>query len=328
MAGITAGTRNTPPVQAKIECDTTLPIPAIEDADPESLQNTTEDQEPPACVVSLPYLDKILLPGPSKAMLEAGVQAAIRLAESFLPPLQDAKDNQETPTFIQSIEALKTQAKPERPIVGVLGHTGAGKSSLINSVVGVENILATSCMRACTAVISELRYNESNDPNERYRADIEYISVDDWKQELSYIWGDLVDPEGNLAADHASHDSDAGVAYAKVKAVYPKLIRNKETVTQYSVETLLKDPDVMAILGTTKKIATSTEYSFKDELQEYLDGREKPRASRPTRQIALWPLIKVVRIYLRTSEVLKNITLVDMVNLSLSLSALKPLPSV
>ena len=44
-------------------------------------------------------------------------------------------------------------------VIGVLGGTGVGKSSLLNALLGEADILPTSGSRGCTAAPVELRYN-------------------------------------------------------------------------------------------------------------------------------------------------------------------------
>lgn len=69
-------------------------------------------------------------------------------------------------------------------------------------------------MRACTAVVTEISYNfETEDP---YRAAIEFIELKDWEKELKTLFDDL-----HEGGDMRNKDSEAGVALAKIKAVYP-----------------------------------------------------------------------------------------------------------
>ncbi len=48
-----------------------------------------------------------------------------------------------------------------------MGSTGAGKSSVIDAVLDEEMLVPTNCMRACTGVVAEIGYNESDDCNEK-----------------------------------------------------------------------------------------------------------------------------------------------------------------
>lgn len=69
----------------------------------------------------------------------------------------------------KNISDLETD---KRELVGVFGQTGAGKSSLINAVIGEKELLPSSgrgC--ACTSVITKV---ESNMQKKHYEAEIEF----------------------------------------------------------------------------------------------------------------------------------------------------------
>ena len=48
-----------------------------------------------------------------------------------------------------------------------------------------ERVVPTNCMRACTAVVTEISYNYEEEP---YRAQIEVISLADWEMELKVLF--------------------------------------------------------------------------------------------------------------------------------------------
>lgn len=82
-----------------------------------------------------------------------------------------------------------------------------------------ERLAPTNCMRACTAVVTEISYNYEEQP---YNAQIEFITLADWRKELETFFSDLIDSDGKVSRECKNEDSDAGVAYAKIKAVYPQ----------------------------------------------------------------------------------------------------------
>ena len=123
-------------------------------------------------------------------------------------------------------------------------------------------------MRACTAVVTELSYNYSNIS---YRAEIEFIKEEDWSKELTILSQDLLNDNGEVSRDCNNPDSDAGVAYAKIRAVYPK--KTKEDMAKSNVATLLEE--VSGILGVTKKIQDDDSMKFYRSLQHYVDSKEK-----------------------------------------------------
>lgn len=60
----------------------------------------------------------------------------------------------------------------KRKLIGVFGRSGAGKSSLINAVLGEQGLLPTGSGRACTTVMTKVEANM----NHQYEANIEFIT--------------------------------------------------------------------------------------------------------------------------------------------------------
>jgi ribosome biogenesis GTPase A len=87
-------------------------------------------------------------------------------------------------------------------IIGVVGNTGAGKSSVINAMLEEERLVPTSCMRACTSVVTEISWNSSEDENAKYRADIEFIQAADWEKDLRISLTELIDGNGQVCYDN------------------------------------------------------------------------------------------------------------------------------
>ena len=254
----------------------------------------------------------------SPEQLEKGVKVSANLLARLKASLNDARDHAAVARLLSSITGLQNRATTEPTIVGVVGSTGSGKSSVINAVVDEERIIPTNCMRACTAVITELSYNHSNDPKKVYRAEIEFISTDDWMKELGHLFGDLSGSgEQSSSQESAGADVDAGVAWAKLKAVYPELAKSKDFLTRYSPRMLADDPSVRGYLGLVKVIDDESPGHFYEQLQKYVDSKEKVRGRKKDNddgdRMEFWPLIKVVRIHLKSDALSTGLVLVDLV---------------
>lgn len=76
----------------------------------------------------------------SPEILELGVDAGVQLLERLKRPLQAAAPlgTTEAPHWLKAIQDLQPLAQPTRTIVGVVGNTGAGKSSIINALLDEE----------------------------------------------------------------------------------------------------------------------------------------------------------------------------------------------
>lgn len=149
-------------------------------------------------------------------------------------------------------------------------------------------------MRACTAVVTEVSYNDGEKP---YRAKIEFIKLSDWEKELKTLFQDLIDGNGNVSRESSNPDTDAGIAYAKMKAVYPA--KSKEAMAKSSIEKMLAE--VSHVLGTSKDIEETDSLRFYQRLQHYVDSKEKSTGDKEKdkkkerREMEYWPLIRVVR---------------------------------
>lgn len=158
-------------------------------------------------------------------------------------------------------------------------------------------------MRACTAVVTELSYNESDDPGKKYSAKIEFIAAADWQKELRILFKELIDADGKISRDRNNNESEAGIAYAKIRAVYPR--KTKDDLIKSSVESLMEDPNVSDLLGTTREIHCSKPKMFHTRLQHYVDSKEKStgqdkrdrnkKDKNERREMEFWPLIRVVK---------------------------------
>ncbi|KAK3368057.1 hypothetical protein B0H63DRAFT_514757 [Podospora didyma] len=193
--------------------------------------------------------------------LESGVKVGLEILGDLKAALRNGNKFPEIAKLTKDIQSLEKQAVPQRTVVGVVGSTGAGKSSVINAVLDEECIVPTNGMRACTAVITEIQFNNSVDDDEKYQAEIHFISADEWKAELS----DLRDEE-----------TEAGVSYSKIRSVYPTLTRDDIIRSKNNLEDLIQSfPSVKDVLGTVKKISTRSDQEFAASLQQYVDSKEK-----------------------------------------------------
>lgn len=125
--------------------------------------------------------------------------------------------------------------------IAVAGDTGAGKSSIINALLGETNLIPTSSMRACTAAVTQISWNyEKGLP---YRASILPRLVGEWRRELELCFTDVRN------ARETAHDdeSETAVAFQQIAAVYPQI--DLDNMGMINVETLMEEPKVWQFLA-------------------------------------------------------------------------------
>ncbi|KAL8711916.1 MAG: hypothetical protein Q9225_007039 [Loekoesia sp. 1 TL-2023] len=277
----------------------------------ESTLNVAEMQQGNRRTIQL----QTLLRSGNPDVLEAGVQEGMKLLDRLKGVMLDRmEDDLHAEQLLKQIESLMKQATKTKTIIGVVGNTGAGKSSVINSILDEERLVPTNCMRACTAVVTEIAYNNEDTP---YRARIEYIQPSDWEEELKVLFQDLITSSGTLSSEHTKEDTDAGIAYAKIKAVYPE--KTREEIAKSSIEKMVHD--VLHILGKSPEIRETNAFRFYRRLQEFVDSKEKTTSDKntathkkkhPAKEMEVWPLIKVVKIYVKSSVLSTGCVLVDL----------------
>ncbi|KAK3399245.1 hypothetical protein B0T20DRAFT_194866 [Sordaria brevicollis] len=252
--------------------------------------------------------------------LEAGLESGMRLLDDIKAAFSDSSSVPEIAKWIKSVEDLQGQSEKQRTVVGVVGSTGAGKSSVINAVLDQEDLVPTSNMRACTAVITEIAFNESNNAEHAYRGEVHFITKEQWIRELQILYDDLNglghsngNTDDNSAEEQFGGESDAAIALDKIRCVYPEMPRENIRKLKWTPQALAQVPSVVGILGTVKEITAPTCKIFMDQLKKYIDSKEKTRGKKKEApQMEFWPLIKVVRIFVKSQILEPGLVLVDL----------------
>jgi hypothetical protein len=200
------------------------------------------------------------------------------------------------------------EEKPELPIA-FLGPSQQGKSSLINALVG-ENVLPVGAsVGACTCVITSVHHHLTKN----YRAEIDFISLEDWKAELIAIHEAAESPpsDEDTDLDREEREATQESALEKFSAVYRRDLPTNLTAILNDGGLALPD-EIARHMSTGQPLVIDEEraLTLRNKVRRYLVGREQHDDGQ------FWPLISRVRIY-GNFEVLSNgVVLVDLPGLN------------
>ncbi|XP_071251058.1 nuclear GTPase SLIP-GC-like isoform X3 [Salvelinus alpinus] len=199
------------------------------------------------------------------------------------------------------IKVLETDKKE---VVGVFGKTGAGKSSLINSILDKGNLLPSGDVSACTSVMIQVEANMTRDG--KYTAEIEFITHEEWEEELQSILAERKSEEGNDdEKEDSGGDTDEYDDADKIYALY------REDGNEASVNNLMDSRHFKSIpeflLGKKKEFKTSQAEELSRELWCYL------RSDILSTEQQYWPLVKSVTIKIpNVKDLLEHVVLIDL----------------
>jgi ATPase subunit of ABC transporter with duplicated ATPase domains len=172
--------------------------------------------------------------------------------------------------FIESIEARSQEGAEVR--IGVVGATGSRKSSLINALLD-ESVVQSNCMKACTSVIVEIRGNTSLNTAEKYTADVQYITPQEWDSEFENLKQDIINGlEDDRLGDAQS--PEAKEARDKLEAIYPGV--PVEELLNMTADQLCKARDLSKILGRPYQSANLLLKCFPTQSAVLLVAQMKP----------------------------------------------------
>ncbi|KAK2767865.1 tat pathway signal sequence [Colletotrichum kahawae] len=211
-------------------------------------------------------------------------------------------------SWMEQMKAVRERAaQSSKVILGVFGNTGDGKSSCINALLGEDSLLPTSTRRACTACVTEISYNDDDDSENPYRAQIDFISQEEWMHEIETFLKEVaINRAGFDDKITNKEEAEAAKSVAKARAVYANM--DSKVLLGSSANDLIRHPDVHKVLGTTREFKAATGEELELLIKLYIDSGDK----NDKEAIAYWPLVKAVRIFTKAKALSNGVTIVDL----------------
>ncbi|XP_034151019.1 nuclear GTPase SLIP-GC-like [Esox lucius] len=235
-----------------------------------------------------------------------------------LPPIFDSEQKTEVKKIMQRVRGkldrmpstkltdflrskIDVLDEDRKEMVGVFGKTGAGKSSLINAILGKTKLLPSGNQGACTSVMIQV---EANMTNEKYIAEIEFITVQDWKDEL---WSILQVTSGEEEEDEDKEiDVEDGDDHDKIKALYGKEGHGKN-LEELMDKKLIEIPEFYSSCKKLFFCDTAEELSKKIACYILSDSNSD------TFERMYWPLVKCLTVKVpNCKDLLEHVVLVDL----------------
>ncbi|TVY41981.1 Nuclear GTPase SLIP-GC [Lachnellula occidentalis] len=215
--------------------------------------------------------------------------------------------------WLQRIETIRKDKLDCRVLIGFIGVSGAGKSSLINAILGLDDLLPADDEKACTAAPVEISQNHDKDTSKAFTALIERVSEDEWRVELEALYQDVSDKADNKDGEDGEPDLERDLriksSFQKLRCVYPHVNRI-EDLRKYSVESFLTHPNVRDILGKSEHLSDPILDGFAAKIKSFIDSSSSKGEG--GNLFAQWPLVKVVRLLVKSDILKHGVVLVDL----------------
>ncbi|KAF7589335.1 hypothetical protein BBP40_004449 [Aspergillus hancockii] len=225
----------------------------------------------------------------------------------------------------EKVRTLNELESPETRTVGFIGNSGVGKSRLINSLLDQEGLARSSGDgAACTSVVTEFRHTDARHPN-RFTIEINYMDTKEVKELLEELvqsfrmyYTNLYREVDNIEEQERIRDRSTR-AWSTLNSLFrdqPDLTHeflSEETegalhkilnrLEEWAARSCMRRPGGSALQHTINPGNVQECRSQLDMLT--MDPHDE-------REIAIWPFIKLIRVYLRSPVLRTGLILADL----------------
>ncbi|KAL2864222.1 uncharacterized protein BJX67DRAFT_374065 [Aspergillus lucknowensis] len=226
--------------------------------------------------------------------------------------------------YLQTLAASRFTF-PKSRTVGFIGDSGVGKSSVINSILDLEGLARSNGDgAACTTVITEFRNVDEEHPN-NYTVEADFMDDSEIRELLEellsavrkYYTGAF--REVTEINEQEKIKSAAMRAWETLRSLFPNQQLDLDFVSQEGEDAVAQiitrlENWVMAAQefrpGGRDSLQYSVVASHADECMDQLDNLMAD--SRDGDRPALWPFVKLIRVYLRSPVLRTGLVLADL----------------
>lgn len=207
--------------------------------------------------------------------------------------------------------------------VGVAGVTGAGKTALLNALLGYPELLPTSNHEAATAVPCVISYNRDDTPDREFRGRVTFRDRADIARQLDEFFGDLkaknqLESALEVESDQQTQADMEALRDAKANLV-PTLeminvlwgITEKDLDTMDAKAVIARDLHITKLCGKTKEFFHNDKDKFAESMKSYMDSTASQHTKSGS-EFAAWPLVSLVEVFVKADILQNGVQLVDL----------------
>ncbi|KAI0430026.1 hypothetical protein F5Y09DRAFT_331409 [Xylaria sp. FL1042] len=205
-----------------------------------------------------------------------------------------------------------------RVLVGVAGATGNGKTSVLNALLGFQELLPTNNEEAATAVQCRVSFNTDTRPEYAFRCNVTFQSKEALEIKVKQFFDDLkmrneLQNSGTISIDdeEALHELERALQPTR-EIIGIVFDLQDDQVEKLGLDGVLNsNPEAVKLLGTVKEFSSNEADNISQIMKPYMDSTRGDHST-SSASFAAWPLIEKVELFIK-SEILQNgVTLVDL----------------
>ncbi|ETS82271.1 hypothetical protein PFICI_07273 [Pestalotiopsis fici W106-1] len=251
---------------------------------------------------------------------DADFQQAVSDTKDIVAKLQDVLGSGslhlEPDSTVQRIyrnaASLAEYESPTKRVVGFVGDSGVGKSSLLNCLLDFPSLARTSNSgSACTCIATEYHYHDSN----AFAIEMELFgqdALDDMLKEFLHSFRQFELHGDDMVGEEREDCSERSkVAWSTLQAMFTDRLGNSSRVlTAGAEEAILETLRIWSRDSGTDDLSDRVVFDTLEECSAYL-ARLTSDSSLPHER-AIWPYVKKLRVYSNAHVLSKGLIFADL----------------